>query len=274
LGGFTFFVGKNEDGKSLTIDALVKMLFGASAGNFPRINRVSYSPEGYLLLRSGENVRKLPEEGTLTDLTGITPLECSNIFIIRNSDLSIIDQGDFFTSLSERLTGIRIGELRRIKQALLARAQVTPIWTFRDVKGQKLKSRMESAEELLSRTDELIAEVENSGYDELALGLVDTEEELERCQEEIAELEHAGKRKAYLKGTEALANIRGQTSALHDLKRFSGEQLEQWRNLERDVASYGQQKEKVESRLREQAEHALVVKERILKLESKLGILQ
>jgi len=48
LHGFNLFWGKNEDGKTLTIDALVKLLLGRSVREFERINRVEENPEGPL----------------------------------------------------------------------------------------------------------------------------------------------------------------------------------------------------------------------------------
>ena len=85
LHSFNLFWGKNEDGKTLTIDALVKMLLGRSVREFEHINRVEENPEGYVIVESekGEEI-KLPERGDLTKIAGLTSSECCNIFIVRN----------------------------------------------------------------------------------------------------------------------------------------------------------------------------------------------
>jgi uncharacterized protein YhaN len=87
---FNLLFGKNEEGKTLTIDALVKLLFGKHIKDFERIDRVEETPEGYLVVEDdhGQEV-KLPEKGILTDLAHLTASECRNLFVIRNSDLSI-----------------------------------------------------------------------------------------------------------------------------------------------------------------------------------------
>ena len=40
LQDFNLFFGQNEDGKTLTIDALVKMMLGGNIGEFEKIDRV------------------------------------------------------------------------------------------------------------------------------------------------------------------------------------------------------------------------------------------
>ncbi|UCC96181.1 MAG: hypothetical protein JSW40_05410, partial [Candidatus Omnitrophota bacterium] len=51
LRNFNLFWGKNEDGKTLTIDALVKLLLGRNIKDFDRsIDRVEEEPEGYVII--------------------------------------------------------------------------------------------------------------------------------------------------------------------------------------------------------------------------------
>ena len=52
LGPFNLFWGENEDGKTLTVEALVKLLFGRKANFFEGIERVPEEPDGYIVLES------------------------------------------------------------------------------------------------------------------------------------------------------------------------------------------------------------------------------
>ncbi|MCK4385984.1 MAG: AAA family ATPase, partial [candidate division Zixibacteria bacterium] len=89
LGDFNLFFGKNEDGKTLTIDALVKLLLGRHIKDFRLIDRVDEKPDGYVIIQHEDGKEtKLPEKGDLTKIADLTSSECRNIFIIRNSDLS------------------------------------------------------------------------------------------------------------------------------------------------------------------------------------------
>ena len=116
---FNLILGKNEDGKTLTIDALVKLLLGRNIKDFERIDRVEENPEGYVIIEGedGEEI-KLPEKGNLTKLAHLTPSECRNVFVIRNSDLSIFRESEFYTDVTDRLTGLRTTEISRIKEML------------------------------------------------------------------------------------------------------------------------------------------------------------
>ena len=51
LGKLCLFFGNNEDGKTLTIDSLTKILFGKKAKIFKKINRVEEDPDGFLVLK-------------------------------------------------------------------------------------------------------------------------------------------------------------------------------------------------------------------------------
>ena len=108
LSGFNLFYGENEDGKTLTLEALIRMLLGKDRKVFPDIDRVEENPEGYVVITmdTGEEL-KIPEKGYVTDLTGIFPNEYRNLFVIRNSDLSIVRETEFYGDVTERLTGLR-----------------------------------------------------------------------------------------------------------------------------------------------------------------------
>ncbi|MCK4446656.1 MAG: AAA family ATPase, partial [Candidatus Marinimicrobia bacterium] len=50
LQNFNLFFGNNEDGKTLTIDALVKLLLGKYIKDFEHINRVDETPDGHVII--------------------------------------------------------------------------------------------------------------------------------------------------------------------------------------------------------------------------------
>ena len=177
---FNLLVGKNEDGKTLTIDALVRLLLGKQVKGFEKIDRVAETPEGYVVIEDNEGTEmKLPERGTLTDATGITAPECRNIFVIRDSDLSITSEGDFFTHVTDRLTGLRTEEILKIKEALREIGRITPGGMFRDIKDEILKTRVEGAKVLVGNIEGLAQEMKGEKFDELEAEAVRLQEELE-----------------------------------------------------------------------------------------------
>ncbi|HED23756.1 MAG TPA: hypothetical protein ENN91_01360, partial [Firmicutes bacterium] len=97
LSSYNLFYGPNEDGKTLTLDAFLKMLFEKKANrSFTRLKRVDELPEGYLLLsdKEGRHI-KLPVDGTVEDFFNLNAREFNIIFVIRDSDLLISEEGDF-----------------------------------------------------------------------------------------------------------------------------------------------------------------------------------
>ena len=125
LGNFTVIHGPNEFGKTLLIDAIVRLLFKKQLKQnhrrrFGNMNRVAESPEGYVVIDTRGREVKLGPEETLASVTSmqITPDDFRNVFVVRDSELGIRDEGSYYTHVTERLTGIRTEEITRIVAAL------------------------------------------------------------------------------------------------------------------------------------------------------------
>ena len=244
LHNFNLFFGANEDGKTLTIDALVKLMFGQNIKDFERINRVEENPVGYVILRDDKNKQiKIPEKGTFTKITGLTPSECRNVFIIRNSDLSVSSpEGEFFTNLADRLVGLRTEELSRIGECLREIGQITSSGALRDTKDQKLKSRMEKARRLIQEIDELTVETETKGLDKLEEQVFRCKEEMEKTKQKVDLLEDARKREMYEKGKKSLDKLREDLANLGTLENYDQEDADLWRDCERDNKNTNEEK--------------------------------
>ena len=92
-------------------------MFGSKVKDFEEINRVDEKPEGYIVIKDQKNQRwKIPEKGTLTKITDLSPSEGRNIFIIRNSDLTVTASDTFYNGLADQLVGLRTKELSTIKK--------------------------------------------------------------------------------------------------------------------------------------------------------------
>lgn len=268
LRHFNLFWGKNEDGKTLTIDALVKLLLGRNAKDFKDIDRVEERPEGYVILEDDQgNEIKLPEKGDLTKVadSGLTPSECRNIFVIRNSDLSIArereGEGKFYASVTNRLTGSRTEDILKTEKALRELGRITPTGEFRDTKEEKLKTLVEKAKELIGEVEALARKTEEERHDELEKESVQLREHIESIDQEVKDLEDARKRESYEKGKDALDKL---SSALREVERlgiYSRDERQLWRDCEKNITAHSEQKErarielqKIEGDLRDTSE--------------------
>jgi hypothetical protein len=126
-GNFTLLWGENEHGKTLTLDALIKMLLGRSVKGFGSIDRVEENPSGYTIIENDEGKEvKVPEDGDLEKITGLSASQCCNIFIVRNSELMIEKEGQFYTEVTDKLTGLRTTEIERLEETLRKLGKLTP----------------------------------------------------------------------------------------------------------------------------------------------------
>ncbi len=270
LSNFNLFFGRNEKGKSLTIDALVKLLLKKNVRDFEAIERVEENPEGYVIVEDdrGEEI-KLPEKGNLLKFTGLVPSECRNVFIIRNSDLSISAESEFYTNVTDRLTGLKTEEITKIKEILKDFGKVTTSGVFRDIKDEKVKTKIEKAKDLIEKIEDLTKEIKEEKLNEL-------EEEHTRCREEADSnveqsqaFENARKREKFEKGKQALITLTTSLMKLNDLEMFNEEDEKFWENNEISMKFHKEERERAfieftnkEKKLRDSRKE-LINKERI-----------
>lgn len=247
LSDFNLFWGKNEEGKTLTIDALVKLLLGRNIRDFPKdIDRVEENPEGYVIIEDDEGKEiKLPEKGDLAKVADLTPSECHNIFIVRNSNLSIAHESEFYTNVTDRLTGLRTEEISKIKEILREIGKITPGGIFRDISEEKLKTRVGKAENLIEEISTLFAKIKRENFDELEEEYVRHIEELNKTKQQIASLEDARKREKYEKGKEALERLKEALKDFKDLEIYNEDDEQLWRDCMRAIKTYGEEREEL-----------------------------
>ncbi|MBU4257745.1 MAG: AAA family ATPase [Candidatus Omnitrophica bacterium] len=245
LRNFNLLFGKNEEGKTLTIDALVKLLLGKHIKDFRDIDRVEENPEGYVVLEDDKgNEVKLTEKTNLTKVAELTPSECRNIFIIRDSDISIDSESEFYTNVTDRLTGLRAEEISNIKKALLEMGKITPGGSFRDdAKSQKLKTRLEGAKTLIEKIDTLSEKIKREKLDELEEELVGYSEKLKGIKQIIGNLESARRRKRFEEGKEALDKLKQLIATIKDLDTYNKSDAQLWRDCDRDIQKFKEDKD-------------------------------
>ncbi len=234
LGAFNLFYGPNEEGKTLTIDAILKILFGKSAARyFGEIKRVEENPEGYLVI--GENSNKetvLPAEGNINELFGYSIAEFSNIFIIRDSDLTINDEGDFYRGITGRLTGMRSDEITKIKDSLCDLGRITASGEYQNTAPHKLKDHIRKVQTLHAKIDPLSAHLLEEGFSNFEEELASLEAEQSETVNKLSDLRAAGKRDRYCKGREVLIKLQEALAFLDGLKTYKRADYEAWQRAE------------------------------------------
>ncbi len=235
LKDFNLFFGRNEEGKTLLIDSIVKFLFKKERKVFDKIERVDETPEGYLIIEigAGETI-KFPEKGELNKKTGLSPREYRNIFIIRSSDLFIDKEDAFYRKVQNRLTGLRTDEIKGIINKLLEMGRLAPKGDFRNIKEEKLRARLLYAQELTKRIDALRKRIKEEGFGGLEKELFRRKEGIKGIEKKLNDYEDARKRETYEKSLLALNELDKNNRELKQLNCFIETDEEFWRDAERD----------------------------------------
>jgi exonuclease SbcC len=276
---FNLFWGKNEDGKTLTIDALVRLLLGKQVKGFEKIDRVEETPEGYVVMVDDEGKEiKLPERGPLTDFVGITSSECRNIFVIRDSDLSITAEGEFYAQVTDRLTGLRTEEISAIKKELqhigrLTRPDSSGALSDRE-EFENIKSRVDAASRILETIDEVQRFVQEERYDELEEEVVHQREKIERIEHDIERLEDARRREKYEKARDAFGGLKHALAKLNELHLYNEDDEQVWRDSEGNVQVYREAKEELAAKLKKAEQELKEIDERLGEKKGELQVLE
>jgi DNA repair protein SbcC/Rad50 len=234
LGTFNLFFGANEDGKTLTIDALLKILFGkAAVRSFQAIKRVEEQPDGYVVLQLDDRREvKLPEAGSLPDLLGISAAEFTNIFIIRDSNLAIANEDQFYRGVTNRLTGMRSGEIKMIIDELRDLGQVTNTGDYKNTAPDKLKDRLSKARHLMQKGNQLAEKMLAEGYTGFEEELAALTGEREDCRNRLKLQREAANREKYETGLGALARLKEAELEMEQLNRVTEADYDEWRKTE------------------------------------------
>jgi len=236
LGDFNLFFGLNEKGKTLTIDALLKMLLGKKASFFNLTSRVNEMPEGFLVIReqSGDE-HVLPADGTLTEIQGLSAAELCNIFVIRDSALLISEEGEFYQHITNRLTGLRTDDIKKIKQELYDLGQITPTGEYQNKTPRKLKDKVNKAIELIERIGHKIDELNAEGfsvYEEESAALSVKKKRLEK---KYVAYQEVAKRELYEKTERAIKELEKSQAESKRYDPYNADQLAVWQKAESNI---------------------------------------
>ena len=242
LSNFNLFFGMNETGKTLVIDALVKILLRQNRKVFKHINRVDGEPDGYVIIEDDKGKKiKLPEKGDLTKIADLSPSQCRNLFIIRNSDLSIAREGECYTNVTDHLTGLRTEEISSIKGKLQEIGKLTRADSGASLsdKWGKIKTRVKNAKPLIRSIEELEGKTRDEKFDQIEEKVSKVTERISEIEQELGNLEDAQKRERYEKGHDALRKL--NTS----LENLQGLNLEEMNRLKSKLDNYEEKGEKL-----------------------------
>lgn len=274
LSNFTIFYGKNESGKTLTIEAILKMLVGkkeAKEKYYENIDRVKEFPTGYLILEDGERSIRV-ENGEFLRQFNLSHEELKNTIIIRNSDLSIErpqknKESDVYSIVTEKLVGSRISEIQSIRAKILESSIITESGIFKDQKDAKYKQRYEKAETIIQEINALLPTLESADYFEIEEKITKIQSEIEKLKKKLKTLELVKQESFYKELLEDIHKLESVVEKLKEYKPYTNEKLQKLIELENEIKSF-------EAMVEELTKRAEQTKESLAKITSELSGIQ
>jgi len=274
LSNFTIFYGKNESGKTLTIEAILKMLVGkkeAKEKYYENIDRVKEFPTGYLILEDdGKSIRV--ENGEFLRQFNLSHEELKNTIIIRNSDLSIErpqknKESDVYSIVTEKLVGSRISEIQSIRAKILENSIITESGIFKDQKDAKYKQRYEKAEAIIQEINTLLPTLESADYFEIEEKITKIQSEIEKLKKKLKTLELVKQKSFCNELLEDIHKLESVVEKLKEYKPYTNEKLQKLIELENEIKSF-------EAMVEELTKRAEQTKESLAKITSELSGIQ
>jgi len=273
LSDFNLIYGVNETGKTLTLEALLKLLLGNKLKDFKGINRVDEMVDGYVVVKVEGEEKKLGRKIHLDDIVPITARECRNIFVIRNSDLSIESEATFYTEITNRLTGLQTNRIDNVRKKILEISSLTPGGDYSNRREDNhLKTKIEDAYRLLEDIKSLKYEIEENRIEELEREWVRLFDEIKAKEILRGKLEEARKRLSYESAASALSKIDEGRKILEDLTAFREEDFTRWRDAERETKRVEKELIKMYDVLRESKTKIKNIEDELKEKESEFQI--
>lgn len=236
LNDLNLFYGKNESGKTLIIDALIRMLIDLPGVRNEGINRVKEKPIGYIdIIKDNGERETLKRDNKLTKILQISPSEFYNVFIIRDSDLSIHNEKEFYNNITDRLLGLRINDISKIDQELLNIGHLTATGNYKNTKPEKLDDRIKSARSCIKDISNLHIKIKDDNLDSLEEELVKTKRKIEKFDFEIKNLESARNREKYEMGRDSYNKLKDAINKLERFTLFNEQGERDWREFQNNI---------------------------------------
>jgi len=240
LSHFNLFWGKNESGKTLMVEALIKMIFKKELqkleGAFKRIDRVKDSVKGEIVFIDEKGEEYEPER--FLKKLNISISEFRNIFVVRNSDLSIEEdkKKNYYFIVTEKLTGERISEIDGIIKNLRELGKLTETGNISDDKTYgKVGSRLNNAKNLVNEIKRFKEDVKEKNLEEAERRCFELEEEIHQYEMMKKNLEDAEKREKFEKGSSALMELKELLKKIEEMYPFNEEERDKWIRNEEEI---------------------------------------
>lgn len=252
--GFHLCHGKNESGKTLLVESIIKMLLEDNAGHYQGLNRVDHPPAGHLLIDNSGNEILLPDQGFDAVFPDLTPEDIRNALIIRDFDLRLPERQDDFGSSSylrevtDRITGAQTQRIESIRGELKEIGYLTNsssdarLVNRQDGNPPKLGDKRDDAKDLAKEIREYLEKCQDIGTLHKFRLKRDLTDEKAENQSELELLRKAQKAKKLEDGRDLLKTLRKTQKQLDEHEKRQQNEIKSYDEIKDRITAYREQR--------------------------------
>ncbi|KXA99231.1 hypothetical protein AKJ40_03660 [candidate division MSBL1 archaeon SCGC-AAA259M10] len=207
-GGIQPIYGPNESGKTLLVEALMR-IFGGKDISLPEgAERVEEKPEGYVVVEMDGEEKKINFDNPLCEYLNVDPDELTNTLVVRNSDLCIESEDQFYERVSDKLSGLWTDGIRRVEGELKKLGRLTGTLKLSNKKDfNKAKDQLNAAQDLREDVEKYLTEAEEEGISKLEAQKLSAESRINRLKKRKEKLKLGKLLEAHDKASSALNQL-------------------------------------------------------------------
>ena len=269
------FYGPNESGKTLLMEAILKLLDSEISAVLPGVSRVDGAPRGHVGVELNGTRQQFSGKVTLGDVSAISPHHLRNIFVIRDSDLALHDEHEFYDAVTEQIGDLHTSEIDAIQSRLVERGRLT------SVSGRSLSSAKthDDAAEVRDATRELQSDIqsyiqttESNEIDEIEREYLSVTSKLQRCRSQLERQEAAKILDTYTTLSDRLETLKNANEALDE--NIDESTYDELMDIEREIESDTNSLNDLKDKLGELREERSKYVERKESLEAEISRLE
>ena len=274
--GLQVIWGRNEAGKTLTIDAIIKMMLEGKVRDFDRINRVEEDPEGFILFEDSDGKeKKVSVKKGLVEHISFAGLDLRNIFVIRDSDLTLKQECGYYKSITDRLTGMNLekieGLISGIKDYGRLKRPSSDAGLSDSKDYGKIVSLMNITNTFISESKEYIDEAGKNDYDSLELEQLKVKQDISGIREKIKIAEKSQSWEKYRKMSQNVDLLGKSWRQYQDLKDFNQANHDRILELNNESDSMDKRIDDYKKDFEKNNSKKETVDEKIMEIKARLG---
>ena len=274
--GLQVIWGRNEAGKTLTIDAIIKMMLEGKVRDFDRINRVEEDPEGFILFEdTGGEEKKISVKKGLARYVPFAGLDLRNIFIIRDSDLTLKQECGYYKSITDKLTGMNLEKIEGLLSGIKDYGRLTRPSSDADLSDNreygKAASLVREVRSFISDSTEYMDHAGDQKYDFLELDQLKARQDIIDIRKKIDIAEEAQNWDRYNKMSQSLDHLIRSWNEYQELKEFNQANYVVITGLELEIGSIDEKIDGLKKDFEKNSTRKTSIDEKIMEVQASAG---